>query len=115
MNLDAEIERQGDIVRALKGKKASKDEVHAAVAILNQLKLQRDQSNKADAPAFNRATLDSLLQKRFFYAPSFQIYGGVAGLYDYGPPGCALQANILSLWRQHFVLEEDMLEVECTK
>ncbi|CAG8547522.1 2645_t:CDS:10 [Paraglomus occultum] len=63
---------------------------------------------------FNRASLEELLKKRFFFAPSFSAYGGVAGLYDYGPPGCALQANILDLWRKHFVLEEDMLEVDCT-
>lgn len=49
-----------------------------------------------------------------FYTPSFEIYGGTGGLYDYGPPGCALQANIVDLWRKHFVLEEDMLEVDCT-
>lgn len=49
-----------------------------------------------------------------FYTPSFEIYGGTAGLYDFGPPGCALQANIVDLWRKHFVLEEDMLEVDCT-
>ncbi|CAG8655128.1 3110_t:CDS:2, partial [Scutellospora calospora] len=36
----------------------------------------------------------------------------VAGLYDYGPPGCALQSNILDLWRKHFVLEEEMLEMD---
>lgn len=35
-------------------------------------------------------------------------------MYDYGPPGCALQANVVNLWRKHFVLEEDMLEVDCT-
>ena len=63
---------------------------------------------------FNRVKLEELLKKRFFYAPAFSIYGGVAGLYDYGPPGCALQANIISLWRQHFVLEEQMLEVDTT-
>lgn len=63
---------------------------------------------------FNRVKLEELLRKRFFYAPAFSIYGGVAGLYDYGPPGCALQANILNLWRQHFVLEEQMLEVDTT-
>lgn len=63
---------------------------------------------------FNRVKLEELLRKRFFYAPAFSIYGGVAGLYDYGPPGCALQANILSLWRQHFVLEEQMLELDTT-
>lgn len=62
----------------------------------------------------DRAVLDSLLRRRLFYTPSFEIYGGVSGLYDYGPPGCALQANVVDVWRKHFVLEEDMLEVDCT-
>ncbi|RMZ78971.1 hypothetical protein DV737_g3639, partial [Chaetothyriales sp. CBS 132003] len=62
----------------------------------------------------DRATLDSLLRRRLFYTPSFDIYGGERGLYDYGPPGCALQANVVDLWRKHFVLEEDMLELDCT-
>ncbi|KAH6636190.1 hypothetical protein F5144DRAFT_591421 [Chaetomium tenue] len=62
----------------------------------------------------DKAALESLLRRRLFYTPSFEIYGGVSGLYDYGPPGCALQANIIDLWRKHFILEEDMLEVDCT-
>ena len=62
----------------------------------------------------DRVTLDSLLRRRLFYTPAFEVYGGVAGLYDYGPPGCSLQANIIETWRKHFVLEEDMLEVDCT-
>lgn len=62
----------------------------------------------------DRPTLDSLLRRRLFYTPAFEIYGGVSGLYDYGPPGCSLQANIIDAWRKHFVLEEDMLEVDCT-
>ncbi|KAF8463697.1 hypothetical protein BDZ91DRAFT_764534 [Kalaharituber pfeilii] len=62
----------------------------------------------------DRSTLDTLLRHRLFYTPSFEIYGGVSGLFDYGPPGCALQANIVDIWRKHFVLEEDMLEVDCT-
>ena len=37
---------------------------------------------------------------------------GVAGFFDFGPPGCSLQANIIETWRRHFVLEEDMLEVD---
>lgn len=49
-----------------------------------------------------------------FIVPSFEIYGGVAGLFDFGPPGCALKTNILDVWRQHFILEEDMLHVDCT-
>ncbi|RKU48192.1 Glycine--tRNA ligase 1, mitochondrial [Coniochaeta pulveracea] len=63
---------------------------------------------------FDKAVLDSMLKRRMFYTPSFEIYGGVAGLYDYGPPGCALQANIVDQWRKHFVLEEDMMEVDCS-
>lgn len=53
------------------------------------------------------------LERRLFYIPSFKIYGGVAGLYDFGPPGCAVKANLLAQWRQHFVLHENMLEIEC--
>ncbi|KAJ5888925.1 hypothetical protein N7495_008966 [Penicillium taxi] len=62
----------------------------------------------------DRAVLESMLRRRMFYTPSFEIYGGVSGLYDYGPPGTALVANMTDLWRKHFVLEEDMLEVDCT-
>lgn len=62
----------------------------------------------------DKAVLDSMLRRRMFYTPSFEVYGGVSGLYDYGPPGCALQANIVDQWRKHFVLEEDMLEVDCS-
>lgn len=42
----------------------------------------------------------------------FRNITGSAGLYDYGPTGCALQANILALWRNHFILEEEMLELD---
>ncbi|KAG8835668.1 Glycine--tRNA ligase 1, mitochondrial [Serendipita sp. 399] len=69
--------------------------------------------NKIAHP-FSKANLDDLLLKRFFYAPAFEIYGGVAGLYDYGPPGSALQANIIAEWRKHFIIEESMLELDTT-
>ena len=39
---------------------------------------------------------------------------GIAGLYDYGPPGSSLQANIISEWRKHFIIEEHMLELDTT-
>lgn len=66
------------------------------------------------AQAFSREALEQVLKRRFFYAPSFEIYGGVSGFYDFGPPGCALQGNLIDVWRKHFILEEDMLEVDCT-
>ncbi|CAJ2510426.1 Uu.00g051290.m01.CDS01 [Anthostomella pinea] len=62
----------------------------------------------------DRAAFDSMMRRRMFYTPSFEIYGGVSGLYDYGPPGTSLQSNLLDIWRKHFVLEEDMLEVDCS-
>jgi glycyl-tRNA synthetase len=61
-----------------------------------------------------RTQLESLALRRFFYSPAFQIYGGVAGLYDLGPPGCALKANMESLWRQHFIISENMFEIQAT-
>ena len=72
---------------------------------------------KAGQP-FDRASFDAILRRRMFYTESFEVYrtasgfvGDNRGLFDYGPPGCALQANIIDLWRRHFVLEEDMLEL----
>ena len=60
-----------------------------------------------------RSKMGSALEQRLFYIPSFKIYGGVAGFFDYGPPGCAVKSNLQAYWRQHFVLNEQMLEVEC--
>ncbi|KAI1318403.1 hypothetical protein F5Y16DRAFT_392008 [Xylariaceae sp. FL0255] len=62
---------------------------------------------------FDRTTLDYLLRNRFFYGPTASAYGGYAGLYDLGPPGCALQNAIIDTWRRHFVLEEGMYEIDC--
>ncbi|KAI0067025.1 glycyl-tRNA synthetase [Artomyces pyxidatus] len=69
--------------------------------------------NKTAHP-FHKGQFEALLNRRFFYAPAFEIYGGVAGLYDYGPPGSSLQANIISEWRKHFIIEEHMLEIDST-
>jgi len=63
---------------------------------------------------FDRDVLDSLLRRTGFYMPSFEIYGGEKGLFDYGPPLTALQSNFVDLWRKHFVLREKMLEVDTT-
>ena len=44
----------------------------------------------------------------------FDCVSGVSGLYDFGPVGCALKNNILQVWRQHFIQEEQILEIDCT-
>lgn len=54
------------------------------------------------------------MKRRFFVVPAFEIYNGVAGLYDYGPTGCALKNHIEQFWREHFILEENLLEISGT-
>lgn len=60
-----------------------------------------------------KVAVKNTLERRLFYIPSYKIYGGVAGFYDYGPWGCQVETNVLNLWRQHFVMEEDMWEIRC--
>jgi glycyl-tRNA synthetase len=59
-----------------------------------------------------RHALEELLKRRFFYVVAYEIYGGVKGLYDYGPPGSAMLTNIIDFWREFFILEENMLQVQ---
>ncbi|KFM81398.1 Glycine--tRNA ligase, partial [Stegodyphus mimosarum] len=56
----------------------------------------------------------NLLNRRFYVKQSFEIYGGVSGLLDFGDLGVKMQNNILTLWRSHFVKEDDMLEACCS-
>jgi glycyl-tRNA synthetase len=52
--------------------------------------------------------------RKMYVIPSFEIHSGPAGLFDLGPPACTLKSNMLALWRKHFVVSENMLEMECT-
>ncbi|KAI3864470.1 hypothetical protein MKW92_032468 [Papaver armeniacum] len=61
-----------------------------------------------------RKNLMNMLEAKSFYKPSFKIYGGVAGLYDYGDPGVKVKSNVLAFWRKHFVLEENMLSLKAS-
>ena len=61
----------------------------------------------------------SLCKRRGFIYPSFEIYGGLAGFYDYGPLGVALKKNITNLWWKQFVTDREDIygidTVEVTK
>lgn len=95
-------------------------EIAAAVAELQALRKKLDELSATtegggmEKWSVNKKALDDTVTRRMFVVPSFEIHGGVAGLYDYGPPGCAVKENILALWRQHFVLEDNLLQIECT-
>jgi glycyl-tRNA synthetase len=53
-------------------------------------------------------------KRRGFFWPSYEIYGGVAGFYDWGPLGFLLKKRIIEKWRKYFVLmhQEYVVEIE---
>eukprot|EP00092_Neocalanus_flemingeri_P005508 GFUD01005938.1.p1 GENE.GFUD01005938.1~~GFUD01005938.1.p1 ORF type:complete len:810 (-),score=238.81 GFUD01005938.1:232-2661(-) len=111
------VKEQGDLVRQLKADGKPEIEVKKAVAELKTRKKVMEEKEVSLRPSlakFDRTKMEDTLKRRFFYDQSFAIYGGVTGQYDFGPMGCAMKQNLLQAWRKHFVLEEQMLEVDCT-
>jgi glycyl-tRNA synthetase len=49
----------------------------------------------------------SLAKRRGFIYQGSEIYGGLAGTWDYGPLGIALKRNIQNLWWKNFVEDRD--------
>ena len=49
----------------------------------------------------------SLCKRRGFIFPGSDIYGGLAGTFDYGPLGVMLKKNIQNSWWNHFVTKRD--------
>eukprot|EP00871_Galdieria_phlegrea_P000209 jgi/Galph1/1189/GphlegSOOS_G6051.1 len=123
-NLTKELLEQDEKVRKYRMQSCEQQELSVEEEKLRELHrklnrlLKENGLNTADdskmQSEFPREALEGLLRRRFFFAPSFEIYGGVAGLYDYGPPGTAMKNNMIQIWRQHFVVEENMLELEGT-
>lgn len=116
--LSASVTKQASLVRQLKKDGCSSEEIASAIEELQKLKISveelRKQQTSSSPPAFNRKVFDDLLLRKMFVVPSFEIHGGVKGLFDLGPPGCALKAAMIDIWRKHFVLYDSMLEMECT-
>ncbi len=64
-------------------------------------------------PENNMENLISLCKRRGFIYQGSEIYGGLAGTWDYGPLGVALKKNIENLWWKRFVLDrEDMYGID---
>lgn len=125
-SLQAKITKQQSVVRQLKkdlaagagaaGDVPSQDTLTNEINLLVQLRAQLAKLEKDgnETYEFNRKGFDELLLRKMYVIPSFEIHNGPSGLFDYGPPACSLKANVLNLWRSHFVHEESMLEMECT-
>ena len=54
--------------------------------------------------------LISLCKRRGFIFQSDEIYGGLQGLYDYGPLGVELKSNLKKAWWKSMVYERDDIE-----
>ncbi|HYK93204.1 MAG TPA: glycine--tRNA ligase [Thermoplasmata archaeon] len=60
--------------------------------------------------------LYALLRRRGFLWPTAEIYGGAAGLYDYGPLGAALKRRVEDAWSRWFVgRSEDYYLIEAAE
>ena len=115
--LAAQVTKQASLVRQLKKDGDAGDHIASAVDTLKDLKEQLAKLSLLlddNKNVFDKKTFDDLVLRKMFVVPSFEIHGGVKGLFDLGPPGCALKAAIVDLWRKHFVLTESMLEMDCT-
>src|SRR3954471_14814045 len=61
----------------------------------------------------NLEDIVSLSKRRGFIYPGSEIYGGLAGVYDYGPLGVRLKRNIIDAWLKFFVDGwEEMYQVD---
>ncbi|KAG8631829.1 hypothetical protein KVT40_000969 [Elsinoe batatas] len=63
---------------------------------------------------FDRGAFESLLRRKVFLWQSFEPYGSVKGLFDYGPPLEGLESEVLSIWRDHFIRSEKMMALKCS-
>ncbi|MBI4099767.1 glycine--tRNA ligase, partial [Candidatus Microgenomates bacterium] len=55
----------------------------------------------------------ALCKRRGFIFPGSEIYGGLAGTWDYGPAGALLKKNIKDLWWKDIVqLRDDMVGID---
>ena len=114
--LKANITKQQGVVKLLKKEGGDAELINKEVATLLALREQLAGIEKKLAPeyALNRKAFDELLLRKMFVVPAFEIHNGPSGLLDLGPPCCGLKANIINLWRQHFIFAESMLEMETT-
>jgi len=57
------------------------------------------------------ATVAELAKRRGFFFQTAESYGGVGGLFTYGPQGSALKRNIEERWRDRFVTRAGNMEL----
>src|SRR3990170_4424087 len=70
-------------------------------------------SHETTVPAPNMEVIVSLAKRRGFVFPSSEIYGGMAGFWDYGPLGVELRNNVKAAWWRDMVqLRDDVVGLD---
>ncbi len=62
--------------------------------------------------ATEKPDLLDIAKRRGFFWPSFEIYQGCSGFYDYGPVGALLKLRIENAIREHYLVKEKCLLIE---
>ena len=57
--------------------------------------------------------LSGMLKRRGIILPAFEIHGGVAGLYDFGPVGGRLRNKVIQSWINHWQSLGNIVEISC--
>ncbi len=71
-------------------------------------KLEQKSDNSSTALRTSKMqAIVSWAKRRGFVYPSSEIYGGIGGVYDFGPYGVELYRNIKNLWWKTFVEKRD--------
>ena len=56
--------------------------------------------------------INSLLRRRGIILPSFELYGGVSGLIDYGPIGAVIKRKVIDRWIYHWSKLGNIVEID---
>ncbi len=59
------------------------------------------------------ARLSGMLKRRGIILPAFEIHGGAAGLYDFGPVGGRLRNRVNQTWIDHWQSLGNIVEISC--
>ena len=77
---------------------------------MQQMQPQPQPTPSLTAPDSSSLTLDSLAsfaKRRGLIYPGSELYGGVAGTWDYGPLGTPLKDNVKAAWKRSVTQERD--------
>jgi glycyl-tRNA synthetase len=66
-----------------------------------------------DFSAERLGRLTGTLQRRGVILPAFEIHGGAAGLYDFGPVGGRLRNRVNQTWIDHWLSLGNIVEISC--